>query len=199
MVLIWWSLKNNLTLFFWGLNEVTAFILFVFFKHLGEINPITTAPNNILETLRQKLWYCVLSETLAAPSRILTRHLNPARNEEAGLPVEGTRKIWAQVPLHSLCIHMLVTFNVLMWLLVFFYRRLFTEMLSLDFLDDVRRMNKRQVGISLTWLWCYDRFFVWPGSSVLTQTSLNLSSLLESVSIALCRLAQHSILCTLSL
>lgn len=56
----------------------------------------------------------LLSETIASPSRILTRHLNTALSEEAGLPVEGTRKIWAQVPLHSLCIHMLVTFNGLM-------------------------------------------------------------------------------------
>lgn len=45
-----------------------------------------------------------------------------------------------------LCIHMLDTFNIWLWFSVAFLQLHFAAMLSLDFLDDVRRMNKRQVG-----------------------------------------------------
>lgn len=41
---------------------------------------------------------------------------------------------------------MLDTFNIWLWFSVAFLQSHFAAMLSLDFLDDVRRMNKRQVG-----------------------------------------------------
>lgn len=111
---------------------------------------------------------------LESPSALLSyRETTPQHSAHrgAGLPVKRTRKIRMQVSLLDPCIHMLVNLNVLMWFRCFFYLVIFATMLSLDFLDDVRRMNKRQVGTQASLLWCYDRFFVWKETPELTWTS----------------------------
>lgn len=74
-------------------------------------------------------------------SRIDTSTLVPLSGRDFRLSLPG-RFGW----LLLLCIHMLDTFNIWLWFSVAFLQSHFAAMLSLDFLDDVRRMNKRQVG-----------------------------------------------------
>lgn len=86
--------------------------------------------------------FCLKSpRDLALSNRETTPQPEVVRGAE--LPVELTRKIWMSL---ALGIHMLVTFHIWLWIGRHLHRIAFAAMLSLDFLDDVRRMNKRQVG-----------------------------------------------------
>lgn len=72
-------------------------------------------------------------------SRIAERQLSSCSLRGVGLPVERTRKTWTVAPSVHPYARYVKHFIVILG-------GLSANMLSLDFLDDVRRMNKRQVG-----------------------------------------------------